>query len=346
MGKILIIANARWKGGLSGSDAIYLNFIKYWPIEKDIWEMLAIEFKPFFLCYTWRIIKGCAKALFYFKKYDFVYSASDFLMDSLPAFIMKLKGNKWVAGFYLGAPKSNWKYYYSQKIAYWFIGLFADIVCITDNSLKFRFKNKKTIEVHGGVDLSLAELSDEPKIFDAVFCGRIHPSKGIDELIEIWKTVRHFKPDATLAIIGDGDLGRGYIQKKLIDKYEHFMGVTLFGYMEEERFKIYKKSKIVLYPTPYKYQHFSIAPVEAMACGCPMVAFNLPVMKIIQPKGVAFCKTINDFADAIFWLLEHSKVMESWRKIAASWAQSWDWRIMTQRVYKEITDGFKIERQL
>ena len=42
--QILIIANARWIPGLSGSDIIYLNFKKYWPCDTEVWEMTEIDF--------------------------------------------------------------------------------------------------------------------------------------------------------------------------------------------------------------------------------------------------------------------------------------------------------------
>lgn len=329
--KILIIANARWIPGLSGSDIIYLNFKKYWPADVEIWEMLDIDFKPFGACYIYRILRGCLKALLCREKYAFVYSASDFWMDSIPAFILKLKGNKWVAGFYLYAPRCKVIYYFLQKIVYWMILAFADIVCLTNGSMVYGFKGKKTIEVNGGVDLTLAGCDDRPRKYDAVFCGRIHPSKGIDELIHIWRLVRKEKPDATLALIGDYDLGIGYI-KKLINGEN--LGIDILGYLGDERFEIYKQSKVVLYPA--LWDHFSMSPVEAMACGCPMVAFNLPVMKYINPQG---CYLINVWSNKLQHFAkvvvnpQHYKVVQ---KSAIDWANTWDWNITTNKVFNAI----------
>lgn len=324
MEKVFIIANARRDGGLSGGDNIYLNFHRYFPCETMIWDMLNIDFKPFTLCYIYRILVACVSAMFWKIDFDTVYSASDFWMDSLPAFIFKLRGCKWIAGFYLFAPKENRNYYWTQKLAYWIIKRWADIVYITNNSYKDRFADKKTIDVHGGVDLSLCDYTeDRPRIYDAVFVGRIHPTKGIDDLIEIWKAVRKRKPDATLAVIGDGDMGIQHMKDRLpSDEY----GVTYFGFMDEQRFEIYKSSKCVLYPTR---SHFSMSPVEAMACGCKLVTYTGDVIDEINPQGVHKCTSLITFADGIMGAL----LCKGCSKAARKWAEGWEWKKRCLDIY-------------
>lgn len=360
MGKILIIANARYKGGISGSDAIYENFIKYWGCDFHVQTMLEIDYKSFWLCYAHRILYACIRSFFDFRHYDVVYSASDFLPDTLPAIILRLKGNRWIAGFYLEAFKENRLHLFTQRFVKLMIKKFADMVIVTNPTMYHIFPNKKKTWINGGVDLSLAGLSNEPKIYDAVFCGRIHPSKGIDELIDIWGLVRKQKPDATLAIIGDGDLGIEYIVNR-IGWYNFFegddLGITLFGYMGNERYDIYKQSKIVLYPTPLKYHHFSMAPVEAMACGCPMIAFDLPEMEYFKSKGALLCNNITDFVYKILSIIEetdedkknkfideygNSKSLKELKYEAFDWAQQFDYKRQVTRVYADIHKELKL----
>lgn len=337
--KILIIANSRFKGGLSGGDAIYESFKKFWPeCEFDVWTMEEIDYRPFVVCYIHRILRSVLRALVCNKRYELVYSASDFLPDSLPGFILKLKGRKWVAGFYLKAFKENWLHYYSQKMVRQLIEWFADMVIVTNPTMYCMFPYNKKTWINGGIDLSLAGLSDEPKIYDAVFCGRIHPSKGIDELIEIWDLVRRKKPDARLAVIGDGDLGKNYIKEKLFRKYGYanYNGMDLLGYMGNERFDIYKKSKLVLYPTPLKYAHFSMAPVEAMACGCVLVYFHSPIMNFMLNKNDYVVESNNsDFAKNVLQELSRSDYIINSIE-TADWAKKFDYKTQSLRVYEEV----------
>jgi glycosyltransferase involved in cell wall biosynthesis len=330
--KILIIANAHYKGGMSGSDNIYMNFVKHWPASTRVWQMQNIDYKPFIICYIHRIILSCLIALLEPQKYSFVYSASDFLMDSLPGFIMKLKGNKWVASMYLYADKKDKIYYHTQNFIVKLLKRYADVVSITNSSMKWRFADKPTVEINGGIDFALAGLSNDKKIYDAVFCSRIHKSKGIDELLKIWALVRAKKPDARLALIGDGDMGLSYIRNKI---WTDNMGIDLLGYMADERYSIYKKSKITLYTATY--DHFSVAPVEGMACGCPMVAFNLRVMKFFEPQGTILCNTIEEFANAILKLLNDRSYLRNQGKKAFKWSHIFDWKKQTMRVYRTIS---------
>lgn len=312
---ILIIANARIKGGLSGSDNIYEHLAK--TASSKVVTMMDIDFKPFFLCYLWKIIRGCWEALMDTASYEFVYSASDFWMDCLPALVHKLKGRKWVAGFYLFAPRDKFVYYWTQKIAYWLINTFADVVCVTNESM-FTFQ-KPMISVHGGIDTQDAYPDSREKRYDAVFVGRLHYTKGIDELIRVWDAVLHIKPDARLAVIGDGDTE--------VEKIRSWKasGVDWLGYLGEERFDVYRQSKLVLYPTPYRYSHFSMGPVEAMACGCALAAFDIDVMRHIRPDGTLFAKDEDDMANFIMYLLRRPEILKDMQKRAAKWALTWDW---------------------
>jgi glycosyltransferase involved in cell wall biosynthesis len=324
---ILFIANARIKGGLSGGDNIYLHMAD--DCKPKIRTLMGIDFKPFLFCYILKIIVGCWVALWDFNKYEFVYSASDFWMDSIPAMIHKAKGNKWVAGCYMLAPKKNWIHHWSQKPILFMINHFADVACVTTSDV-FGFKIP-VVDVHGGVDINVAYNNElERKEFDAVFVGRLHYTKGIDELIKIWETVRQNRPNSKLAIIGDGD-NEAFKGK---DWARVSPSVTYFGYLDDERFSVYRRSKMVLYPTPKKYHHFSMSPIEAMACGCPMIAFNLEEMDQEGVYGCILCEDVNKFVIEILNYLDGHYPEKS--KEAVEYARTWDWSVRAPSLIKQI----------
>jgi len=321
--KILILANSKFSGGASGGDKIYESFKKYWPCE-FIEDNCNYEYSPFALCYLQRIILSIMRSLLDRRDFDLVYSSSDFLPDSIPGFIYKLKGKRWIAGFFLKAFKENPIHFWTQKVVRWLINCFADMVIVTNPTMYDIFPDKKKTWINGGIDLELAGLSDKPKKYDAVFCGRIHPSKGIDELLKVWKLIIGLKPDAKLAIIGDGDLGLNYIRYHK----DFSKGIDLLGYMGDERYKIYKQSKIVIYPTPLKFDHFSMAPVEAMACGCPLIANDIPSVKWFKDNfGMpVFDFTLNSFDGKFQYASE----------MTYEWAKQFDYKTQAMRVYNDI----------
>lgn len=331
LSSILIIATARWQGGLSGSDNIYFNLSRYWG-NCEVWEMLDLDYRPFIICYIHRIFISCLLAIFESRKFEFVYSASDFYMDLFPAFILKLKGNKWVASYYLHAPKTNKIYWLSQHLARFIIRHFADKVCVTNKSITL--KHRHEIEVHGGVNLEHAGEGNSERHFDAVYCGRFHSTKGIKELMQIWDIVLSKKPDARLAVIGGGD----DCENEFVDWMDKHPSVKYYGYMGVERFQIYKMSKLVLYPATYN--HFSMSPVEAMACGCPMIAFNLPIMKYMEEtQGLKGCALIDTMSTEVFAfaILDYLKGRHKQKqKEAIEWARTWDWKTRATDILKQI----------
>jgi len=346
--QVLIIANTRFKGGLSGGDAIYESFLKYWEgCDFKVSDMRGISYAPFVCCYLHRILLGCFRAIIDNTRYDFVYSSSDFLPDSIPAIIYKLKGRRWVAGYFLSAFKENKVHYYTQKVIKYLIKRMADMVIVTNPTMYDLFLGKKKTWINGGIHAGMGGLSDKEKEYDAVFCGRIHPSKGIDLLIKAWDYVLNFNKNARLAIIGDGDLGVEYVFKKVKEIFGHDeKSIDVLGYMGDKRFNVFKKSKVVLYPVNHHYAHFSIAPVEGMICGCPMVAIENPVMKFfVKNMGMKGVYLTGD--SEYSFALQIAKIIDQKYKEkvldAFDWATQFNYEKQANRVFNDIKKEFGYE---
>jgi glycosyltransferase involved in cell wall biosynthesis len=93
------------------------------------------------------------------------------------------------------------------------------------------------------------------------FLGRLEQAKGADLLPAIWERVRGASPAATLVIAGEGSLGPSL--KGLPGK------VLLPGRVEPEGLL----PLLDLLLVPSRSEGFSLAVIEAAACGVPAVAF-------------------------------------------------------------------------
>jgi glycosyltransferase involved in cell wall biosynthesis len=291
-----------------------------------------------------------------------IYSASEYLPDALPAWIMKkrFKNAKWLASFYLFAPNplkdgvyhgrhflKGLIYYLAQKPIYKLIRKDADMVFVTNELDRWKFiDNKrltsdKVIAVRGGVDTTIASMVPEPhkKEFDAVFIGRFHPQKGVSELIDIWRYVCTKKPNAKLAMIGDGGL-QDEVKKKIM-KYNLESNISLFGFKDGiEKVRIFKSSKVVLHPAIY--DSGGMASCEAMACGLPGISFDLPTLRDYYPKGMikTHCFDLRAFAENILRLLEDEKLYRKLQREALEQAKAWDWNLrakdLLQTIHREL----------
>lgn len=384
-----VIANWMQGTALSGGDRIFIELSKKWVsklnimlfISQDGWEICKRESLKkvnyeiwasnkftgcgYFINYLYRTFIGIVNSLrIKMGKGNIIYSASDFWPDSIPAFIMKLKNKnaKWIAGFYLFAPKpwqkdSPYKgkrfltgvlYYLTQLPIYWLVKRYADMVFVTSEPDAKKFVTKKRgrdkiVVIRGGVDIKPSEeyinsgnvMPFKKRKYDACLVGRFHYQKGVLELIDIWRLVCEKKPNARLAMIGVGPLEKevkGKIERRGLQD-----NVELLGFKDgEDKYEIFKQSKIVLHPATY--DSGGMAACEAMAWGLPGVSFDLEALKTYYPKGMlkAPCFDLKAFAENIINLLENKKLYNSTREDAIAWAREWDWDKRAEDILQQV----------
>ena len=143
-----------------------------------------------------------------------IYASSDFFPDVIPSYIAKSVNGRvaWIQKVFHLIPPSRRISCALQRDSHVLIRYKADIT-ITDNSLLMRelylrdFR-KDSIELnYPGVDIDLYmdHACESFSGFDALFLGRLHPSKGIFSVIDIWERVCAIRKGARLAIVGNGD---------------------------------------------------------------------------------------------------------------------------------------------
>jgi len=284
---------------------------------------------------------------------DYLITKTEFLPDTITALFIKIRNPQiiWVASYFLDPPKP-WDKNSPYQGKRWFIGFFywllqipsyliikkmADFVLVTSEPDVKKFITKKRDEskiivVQGGVDIKPSKeylnsgkvIPLEKRKYAACFVGRFHPQKGVLELVDIWKLVCAGKPGFKLAMIGIGSLEKE-VQEK-IEKYRLQDNIELLGFKDgEEKYEIFKQSKIVVHPATY--DSGGMAACEAMAWGLPGVSFDLEALKTYYPKGMLKtpCYDLEKFAESIISLLEDKELYERTAKEAIAWAREWDW---------------------
>jgi|SRR3989344_1033963 len=390
----LIIAMTAQGDGISGGDKISVELSRRWsrffPVTIYLWEEgyrmylrqkldpKKISFKiikmkfwkkfGFVVTYIATILSGILFALKINLKNDkttIVYSATEFWMDSLSGFILKLRFPKivWVATWFQTAP-TPWTgfregdrvlSYRLHALVYWLVQFpikplikhWADLILVNNEEERKQFLEMdmkgKVAVVLGAVDLgmikNLTKGQNRNKIFDGVFQGRFHPQKGVVELIDIWKIVVNKKPKAKLAVIGDGTL-MGQVKEKIIE-LKLQKNIKLFGYVFDgpKKYKIFSQSRVVLHPA--FYDSGGMAALEAMALGIPAVGFNLKSYKSYYPKGMVKVpiNNLGLFAEAVLQLLDNKM---TYSKKAAEVSQliknNWSWDNRASEILAKLTE--------
>ena len=119
--------------------------------------------------------------------------------------------------------------------------------------------NKKALVIYPPVDTDSFTLSTETSDY-YITCSRMVPYKKIDLIVEAFS-----KTNKKLIVIGDGPDFKKI--KKLASS-----NVELKGYVEkDEMLDIIKRAKAFIFAAE---EDFGIAPIEAQACGVPVIAYG------------------------------------------------------------------------
>ncbi|MFA6004871.1 MAG: glycosyltransferase [Patescibacteria group bacterium] len=289
---------------------------------------------------------------------DYFYSCSDFGPDVVPVYLLKSKYKfRWIASLYLfipnpienivrryGFPPIKYLVYYLyQLVMIRLIFSRFDYCFITNDVDLKRFpikKQKYVLPVYGGVNTELTSNTPETqtKIYDAVFCSRLHPQKGIIKLLTIWREVLDTVPQAKLAIIGNGEKAFESSLKSRATSLGLDKHISWLGYVNgKEKFHIYGASRLFIHPTVY--DNNGMVAAEALCSGLPVVMFDLPALKNVYKEGCLKIEPYNldKFSGAVVDLLTNDKrlgLLKPQKDTVAKLKNKWAWSTRAKLVDK------------
>jgi glycosyltransferase involved in cell wall biosynthesis len=300
--------------------------------------------------YLLRSFQGSLFALTY-KGNVCTYSATDILPDVFPAVTLKLLRRKsrmvsWV--FHLiphftkrsGPRPVNFISYLSQRLSFLLIRRYSDLV-IVDNSTVRRdlialgFDGARIKVVPLGVDKKTidATLPALGQGYDACFLGRLHRTKGVFDLIEIWRLVMNERKGAKLALIGGDPTGKVLQElKRMLASERMEDSVDLLGWQSIETvFSTLKSSKIFVFPS--HEEGWAIAVCEAMTAGLVPVVYDLPAYREFFNEGVVSVEKgdIHAFAEAVIDLLNDEARRNQLRDKAKACASRYSWEMTAMK---------------
>jgi len=150
--------------------------------------------------------------------------------------------------------------------------------------------------VPNGVDASFYESFEEKK-YDRptiVSVSRLSRKKRLHWLLETVNYLKKDIPDVQLVLIGKGpDESR---LRKLASEYRLEKFVNFTGYVsEEEKARILKRSHVFCFPS--EQEGFGLVAIESMACGLPVIASNIPVLREVLGSAALYGNSPREFAE-------------------------------------------------
>lgn len=178
-----------------------------------------------------------------------------------------------------------------------------------------------------------------PKKKQVISAGRLHPDKGFDRLIDIWKIVRDANPDYELIIAGEGDLEKTLKQQvsslNLSDSV-HFVGTL------DHPTLMAKMSESLAYAMTSITEGFALVLVEGMSQGTIPVAFDVRVgpRAIIDDQIDGFLVEDGDlqaFANKIQVLIDDERLRQKMETAAKIKSETFSQKVI-QKKWQNIID--------
>jgi len=286
-----------------------------------------------------------------FNNYDIIVSSSQAFYDVVPGLVYKaLYGGKLVV--YAHGPL----FFRPRKVRHILLMLHnavmlilmkaaSDKVFVVNKEVKralmaFGIDEEKIFMTTNGVNVEEIPKKALKKEYDACFIGRFIDTKGVMDIPKIWASVCETVPNATLVVIGDGPKKADLL--KDIGRLGLGRNIKVFGHVTEKRkYELLKQSKMFLFPS-YR-ESWGIVVAEALACGLPVVAYDLKDYAIFE----------NDLhtapiGDVMGMSNTAVMILSNYHKFAALgraeyWMRKLDWRNIGRRQL-EVLEGMTRRR--
>ncbi len=204
-----------------------------------------------------------------------------------------------------------------------------DKVTIITNGIDLKLFNRTLNKKKGGYSL--------PKGKIILWVGRFVKYKGLRYLIKSMKYV----PEGTLIIIGSGVLEKKL--KELTKKENLRKKIQFIGHIDNEELPyFYHKAYVYVLSSITRGENCTNSSLEAMSCGTPVIASDLPGVRDLITDNVGFRvqpKDSRGIAEKINYLFANETMRERMSKEGVRKAQNYSWGKVNKKyldLYKEL----------
>jgi glycosyltransferase involved in cell wall biosynthesis len=207
----------------------------------------------------------------------------------------------------------------------------ASIVSVSQSTEKVLHNHgvKSAVFICGnGLNLSeISAIHSGSSLYDGIFVGRFVKGKGLFEALKIFEKICNERPGSKFALVGGGDqtiLGplREEIAKKKLER-----NIEILGYVDEKtKIELIKSSKIFIYPS--HIEGWGIVVGEALACGLPVICYDLPPFKeVFNCEAVRICKEwhVDQMVAETMRLLKDEEARKRLAFIGRNFVKRYDW---------------------
>jgi len=174
--------------------------------------------------------------------------------------------------------------------------------------------------------------------------GTLEPRKNLLTLVRAVEEIASDQPTLQLVIAGS----RGWLSEPLFEAIEKSPAkerIVLTEYLNDDDLRaLYSSCSAFVYPSIY--EGFGLPPLEAMACGAPVIASHIPALEETTGGAAVLFEPndVNSLASAIVDLLQSSELRSRFSALGRVRAAEFTWE-HTARLTLEVYEKAKARRK-
>ena len=177
-----------------------------------------------------------------------------------------------------------------------------------------------------------------------MYAGNVKPHKNLERLIDAFVLLREDAEHKDLELLVTGsEISKYATLRRAVHRHNLHKHVRFLGYQSEQTLSaLYRLADVFVFPS--LYEGFGLPPLEAMACGTPVVVSNVSSLpEVVGDAGVL----VNPYdaaaiADGIQRVLDDSAFSADLSRRGILRAKSFSWSESVRRIrsiYQEIVDN-------
>jgi len=165
--------------------------------------------------------------------------------------------------------------------------------------------------------------------------GTIEPRKNLQTLVRAFARIGRNTDHQPLLVIAGG---AGWLTDdfdRLVRESDFRERIRLTGYLSDEELRaLYSSCKVFVYPS--LYEGFGLPPLEAMACGAPVIASRIAAHEETLKDNARLVEPMDEsaLAKAIVDLVEDEKLRQSLAKAGRAHAANFSWQKTAERTWE------------
>jgi glycosyltransferase involved in cell wall biosynthesis len=146
------------------------------------------------------------------------------------------------------------------------------------------FRQSMAVTTNGTDHLMKDYPTNAQRTLTALYLGRLHPTKGIDDLLLAWQIVAKSVPAARLVIAGRGEPQYDEYLRMRASRLGIAESVSFPGFVDDDlKESLLSSCRVFLFPS--REEGWGIAIAEALRAGLPCITYDLPVYRGLFEDG-------------------------------------------------------------